>query len=538
MRTRGFNLNENAVGSEQRIQFIGRSSIDPDRELTVKYPDSFPSKAPRVFTSAPVLLRRHERPDTREICTFGPGQSRWCAKMPGTAAIDEAEVVVAAMSAAAPPTGSSQDRYLDDVPEPASALYRYQSATYVLVPPNVAIFAARMPVDTSASFKLQFRNWPGQTVARNGPGRGVVTEMSIAKQIARADAFYGSLAGAGLDIRGSVMRLSKAPPITDPEFSSWLRALPHPRHDWMAFVFPEQSGNASTQRLAWLFVRSRYQHVEHIRTFVIDDAGRNARTPAPASLPGKKVVFIGCGSMGSKIAASISAAGVGHFGLVDCDFLEPDNAVRHESGVDSFGLAKQDAVEQRLIQLNPKVWTNTQKLEIVIGAINEARKEADLQELLASASIVVETTGDHGVSRFVNDICGELRVAQVYASVTNGAWAGEVVRVIPGRTACWMCWINQYEASRPSAEPAPEVGVFAPGCDQPTFTGTGYDIGIVASLASSMVIDTLLHDEPGQKHYAADYLRWQMRDAGGNPAPRVEVLSVDKRKACPFCGSA
>jgi integrative and conjugative element protein (TIGR02256 family) len=34
--------------------------------------------------------------------------------------------------------------------------------------------------------------------------------------------------------------------------------------------------------------------------------------------------------------------------------------------------------------------------------------------------------------------------------------------------------------------------LFAPGCDQPTFTGTSYDLGIVAGLATSMCVEMLL----------------------------------------------
>jgi len=98
-----------------------------------------------------------------------------------------------------------------------------------------------------------------------------------------------------------------------------------------------------------------------------------------------------------------------------------------------------------------------------------------------------------------------------------------------------MCWFAEYESSRPSAEPAPDVGVFAPGCDQPTFTGTSYDLNIVAGLASSLIVDTLLIDDSSRKHYEGDYIRWQMRNREGQFLPTTEVLPTHKRKPCPFC---
>ena len=267
----------------------------------------------------------------------------------------------------------------------------------------------------------------------------------------------------------------------------------------------------------------------------MDGGGRAARIPGLSSLVDKTIVFVGCGSLGSKVAASLAATGVNHFGLIDFDFLEPDNAVRHESGVNLFGFPKVLALHNRLFELNPQVLDHTKMLQMVIGGTNDMGKEKELQELLAQASLVVDTTGDHGVSRFLNDICAELNVPQVYASVSNGAWGGEVVRVIPGRTACWMCWLAQYEYSRPSAEPAPDAGVFAPGCDQPTFTGTSYDLNVVAGLASSLAVDTLLIDDSGRKHYEGDYIRWQMRNPEGQFLPTTAVLPTDKRKPCPFC---
>jgi hypothetical protein len=99
-----------------------------------------------------------------------------------------------------------------------------------------------------------------------------------------------------------------------------------------------------------------------------------------------------------------------------------------------------------------------------------------------------------------------------------------------------MCWANEFNVP-PPGEPAPEVGVFAPGCDQPTFTGTTYDIGTVASLASSIIVDALLIDEAERTHYEADYVRWQLHDADGSFAPKVELFPVTKRNKCPFCGA-
>jgi molybdopterin/thiamine biosynthesis adenylyltransferase len=538
MSERGFTLDEQALSSERRVRFFGKSE-NLVFNLTIEYPDAFPSKPPRVFSQpTDPLLARHHRADNREICTFGPQQIQWRANLSGGKAIDQAEAVISdahSLNDSEKPLKEIQV----DVPEPASAKYIYPSATYVLVPPTIAQFAGSLPEGASAKVNVRFSNWPGHPVSQFGSGRGVVSEARTATKSIQATAFYREL-GTGLSVsnlRVSIIRLAEPPPfVSEEKLAKWVNTFGN--HNWIGFIFPEETGNSQTLRLGWVFARRLQKgRFEYTRTFVMDGSGQNARMPRLRSLAENTIVMIGCGSLGSKIAVQLAATGVSRFGLVDFDYMEPDNSVRHEAGVDSFGIPKPWAVYRRLVTLNPDVAQNIKTMTMVIGGMERSEIEAGFQEMLASASIVIDTTGDHGVSRLLNDLCGEFGVPQVYASVTNGARSGEIVRVVPGKTACWMCWLTQFEHKRPSEEPAPSVGVFAPGCDQPTFTGTTYDIGVVASLAASFVVDTLLLADANRAHYKGDYLLWQLKDKDGAFEPRVEVLPSQKRDTCPFCES-
>ena len=536
MEKRGFRLDQTAKHSIQQVHFIGQCTNDPSLELTVKYPDSFPSKAPRVFTpiQSP-LLSRHHHPVSREICTFGQGQSRWSARLTGGDAIDEAERVIADMSE----TTLEKSDLIDDAPEPPSATYRYESPTYILVPPEIADFGSRLKIGTQGKFKLKFKCWPGRSESRFGQGRGVITAAWDGATRAEAGEYYEQLAAAGMAIdNGPLFRLQHAPPHFEnrEQFHAWLKTLNIERRDFMAFVFAEQMGSVTASRDAWLVVRSRGGNKpEMLRTFAMDRAGHDVRVPGLSALSQTRVALVGCGSMGSKIGVALAATGVESFALVDCDFLEPDNAVRHEAGVDLFGWSKPEAVAHRIIAQNPRAVGKILPFEIIIGALNDVSQERRLQELLSKSTLVIDTTGDHGVSRFIGDICADLRIPQLYATVTNGAWGGEVVRVIPGKTACWRCWDDQYRESAPVGEPAPGPGIFAPGCDQPTFTGTTYEVGIVANLACEMAVDTLLIRDAARRHFSGDYLRWQLKDSDGNLSPRIEVLEIKKRPDCSAC---
>ncbi len=215
--------------------------------------------------------------------------------------------------------------------------------------------------------------------------------------------------------------------------------------------------------------------------------------------------------------------------------MEPHNAVRHEVGVDQYGIYKVDALAHRLLCMNPGIYNNVEVIRNAVGNVTPIEDEEKLYNLIASSDLVIDTTGVHWVSRYINDVCYDLEIPTLYASVTNGAWGGEIVRVIPGKTACWNCWYRHYETQRPSAAPAPKAGIFAPGCDQPTFTGTTFEVGIVANLATWMATEVLLRAEPDRQDFAGDYIRWSARDASGCPQPLTEILPIQQRSNCPLC---
>jgi hypothetical protein len=95
-----------------------------------------------------------------------------------------------------------------------------------------------------------------------------------------------------------------------------------------------------------------------------------------------------------------------------------------------------------------------------------------------------------------------------------------------------MCWFKQYENEGPPFEPAPEIGIFTPGCNQPTFTGTTYETGMVANLASWMAVETLLAGTNGRQNFRGDYLRWTGRSTDGVPVASAEILPTRMAEDC------
>lgn len=525
----GFALDYERLAKDRLVVFSGAVSAYSDRRLTLIFSDDFPSFPPRVFDTADSrLLRRHHHPGTRQLCLFGPGNARWSAQLTCRDVLAEAHQLLARFGS------ESEEPDIDDVPEPASAVLTYRPGVAILVPPPISSLQPNQAVEVQGNFIARCDR---VTKDPELEAQGLVLSAIVSGKSEKADASYAdAFDGRGHVITGQIFYiegvLSGAALMS--AVDRRLSQSGFKKDRWTCFLFREQSGAADMSRLAWLFVRevekSRYEFVE---TFAYRASERSRRVPTLRNLDQKKVSVIGCGSLGSKIAAALAASGLGQVTLVDRDRYEPNNSVRHDTGIGHYGQRKVNAVAERLRDLNREI--EITPLFHRIGAAESVEEDAALMEELAESDMIIETTGSHGVSRWVNERLFLLGVPGVFVSVTNGAWAGEIVRVVPGGTACWLCWNSQYREDPPPGEPTD--GVFHPGCGQPSFTGTTFEIGAVADLASSVITATLLSDNSGVATVNGDYLRW----IGRNEREYIlttNILPVRKRTGCRLCDPA
>ena len=100
-----------------------------------------------------------------------------------------------------------------------------------------------------------------------------------------------------------------------------------------------------------------------------------------------------------------------------------------------------------------------------------------------------------------------------------------------------MCWDDQYKEYSPAAEPVDGHSIYAAGCDQPTFTGTIYDISRFASAATSFAVDTLRIADGNKPKFENHYLLWENFDEHGLPVMKVDLKPVKYRSSCVFCNS-
>lgn len=138
--------------------------------------------------------------------------------------------------------------------------------------------------------------------------------------------------------------------------------------------------------------------VGRCRPFAIQRLDREhllARGGASMNFANKKVVLIGCGSVGGHVASALARAGVGELLLVDPDRLEAANLARHVLGMLHVGANKAVALAAVL------------KLDVpYLTARPDPRRVQDVLQndptLLGCFDVIVNATGDVTVTRWLN----------------------------------------------------------------------------------------------------------------------------------------
>jgi molybdopterin/thiamine biosynthesis adenylyltransferase len=535
----GFVLDVNPLSGQPLVSFSGFLPEYPDRQLKISFPWSYPSIAPTVTDDGQCpLLPRHHKADGRTYCLFGPESKQWYAGLTGVDAICATKELIEDVLA------GNKLPARDPFPEPFSAQAVFADSGVILVPPGISDY---LPDDQTkiheGMFRLKYDPRPSRHAPfTSNPPRGIVVAAKFGRMDGQVQCApgYANLAGRQ-EFAG---RITFIPDLDHPihdgaDLAALLqqRGIPtQNNYGWHALVFPEESGDRTTRRYSWLvFKKESNVTYSPLRTITYRSSEKSARIPGLEFLSQKKIAIVGCGSLGSKVAASLASSGVCRFLLIDKELFEPANSVRHECGVEFFGISKVRALAARLRSLNPDLTTDS------ISAFCDPFGQLDFEirrqvyEDLSNCDLIVHATGHGGIARAVNELSKTYSIPSLHLSVTNGAWSGEVIRFIPNRSSCWLCFQSAFGDENPPGKEAPLGHIFGPGCDQPTFTGSTHDLGIVAGLATGYAIDTLRVADGGTSEYAGDYLLWEGRNSEGKLLQRTTVKAIPSREECVVC---
>lgn len=157
-------------------------------------------------------------------------------------------------------------------------------------------------------------------------------------------------------------------------------------------------------------------------------------------LTNKKVLLIGCGSLGGYIANELVKAGIEKMMLVDTDRLYEVNVFRHVLGLEYVGEYKCVALQSYLEKNIPDICVSS-LVEDIENAVQEGEIEFGEYDLIISA------TGSHNINRWINQyiFLNKISTPIVYAWNEVLGIGSHVAYIKYGSIGCYECFIGRDE---------------------------------------------------------------------------------------------
>lgn len=162
------------------------------------------------------------------------------------------------------------------------------------------------------------------------------------------------------------------------------------------------------------------------RQLIIPDFGERGQN----KLKNADIVIIGVGGLGCSSATYLTAAGVGHITIVDCDTIELSNLNRQVLySTDDIGKKKVTVAHGKLSRLNSFV-----KITPVFKEV----REDNAVDIISGAQLVIDGTDNLATRLTINSACVKAKVPYIYGGVSR--LRGLATTIIPGKTPCLACF--------------------------------------------------------------------------------------------------
>lgn len=204
-----------------------------------------------------------------------------------------------------------------------------------------------------------------------------------------------------------------------------------------------------------------------------------------------KVGLVGCGSVGSKMAATLARAGVSKWLLVDDDLLLPHNFVRHDLDWRDAGTHKAQSVARRLQLINPLV--ESTQWPVRLGGQSSSASAETILTLLGECDLIVDATANPDILNLIAAVAAAKLRPVIWAEVFGGGIGGLIGRCRPGvdppiqymRRAIEN-WFGDQGAPPVRGARSYEIG----GIDSPMIADDA-DVSVIASHAARFAVDLL-----------------------------------------------
>ena len=260
----------------------------------------------------------------------------------------------------------------------------------------------------------------------------------------------------------------------------------------------------------------------------------------------KKVIILGCGSVGSLVAVQLAKSGVGNFLLVDNDIVEYHNLCRHQCGISDVGRYKTDALKERILDINAAA-----KVKCEVSTVEMLRKEVFDKYCIKEKTIIVGCADNRESDVYANSIAVMYKVPFISIGFWERAFAGEIFYYLPEKNMpCYKCALggggelsNRINTNRriyTNKEDLSRV-VFEPGI--------AVDIDFVTTVGIKLILDILNRYSEGYTIRLLDSLQQytlvcntnkseiggEMAEIFSYPLQVTTSLKVAHRTGCPPC---
>ena len=154
------------------------------------------------------------------------------------------------------------------------------------------------------------------------------------------------------------------------------------------------------------------------------DQERAAELAGLRQADSRKVVMVGAGAIGSQTAMILAREGRFSWTVVDDDRLLPHNLARHSLEFRHLGMPKAPALCEQLDGLRPPSAPAAKAIRC--NVLTPGEHEAELNEALANADVVIDASASVAAARFLSDHATKACRASTFfdpAGESVGSWS-------------------------------------------------------------------------------------------------------------------
>jgi molybdopterin/thiamine biosynthesis adenylyltransferase len=524
-------------------------------ELTVAYPDSYPYTRAEVY--APGLqLGRHQNPYDSNLCLLDRSTREWDTTNTGAWLIIKRLPLLLellqqggrALREREAPQGEPITSYLATT----TGAMLLVTEPGLQVPERIVTGTMRLGLGMAQPAPLALRaavlSLNGQPEADGEPWRSEAVDSILAERFSAATLTVPWVRLQELPpTRESAALIAAAARVSEAAGQPrWFPAQGDTQIAPLGLLVPEEVGHGVIEHSWVLAVRVRPSgrlrqppHSYLLRGERLTHSDLAARTPATVGIQENVVALAGTGAIGAPLALELARAQTGQLRLLDHDGVEVGNTVRWPYGLSAVGHPKANFLAQQ-IQLEYPLTHAIAYLQ-KLGAAppqshpRELSEAAVLTAFLDGVDLMIDATGELGISQLLADLAREQEIPLISAWGTEGGWGGAVAVINP-QGGCWFCLQLHLAEHTIPAPPAEPTGRVQPrGCAAPTFTATSYDMLEVVAQSMRCVRRVLL-EQPAESlvHVCAT----RTVDGTETPAPQWTTHALNTHSHCPCCHAA